>query len=155
MISPRVRAYLDEERVRYEVLPHRQAFTAQGVAHSVHTSGWRVAKVLLVRDSEGGHLLAVLPASCKLDLERLRRVTGRPTLELAPESEMTRLFPDCVPGAIPPFGRLYGLPVYVDSCFPHARELVFQAGTHREVVRMPYLVYEALAGPTIADFCIH
>jgi len=155
MISPRVRAFLDEERVRYEVLPHRQAFTAQGIAHSVHTSGWRVAKVLLVRDREDGYLLAVLPASCLLDLERLRRVTDRPSLELAPETEMARLFPDCVPGAIPPFGRLYGMPVYVDSCFPHTHEVVFQAGTHREVVRMPYLVFEALARPTIADFCSH
>jgi Ala-tRNA(Pro) deacylase len=155
MISPRVRAFLDDERVRYEVLAHRQAYTAQGVAHSVHTSGWKVAKVLLVRDSEAGHLLAVLPASCQLDIERLRRVTDRPGLELAPELEMSRLFPDCVPGAIPPFGRLYGMPVYVDSCFPHTHEVVFQAGTHREVVRMPYLVYEALARPTIADFCSH
>lgn len=155
MISPRVRAFLDEERVRYEVVPHRQAFTAQGVAHSVHTSGWRVAKVLLVRDPDDGYLLAVLPASCQLDLERLRRVTDRPGLQLASELDMTQLFPDCVPGAIPPFGRLYGMPVYVDSCFPHTREVLFQAGTHREVVRMPYLVYEALARPTIADFCTH
>jgi Ala-tRNA(Pro) deacylase len=155
MISPRVRAFLDEEQVRYEVVRHRQALTAQGVARSLHTSGWRVAKVLLVGGGDGRYLLAVLPASCQLDLERLRRVTGRPSLRLASELEMNQLFPDCVVGALPPFGRLYGLPVYVDSCFPHTRELVFQAGTHDEVVRMPYLVYEALARPTVADFCTH
>ena len=155
MISHRVKQYLDDTHVQYEVLPHREAFTAQGVAATMHVSGWRVAKVVLLRDYDDGYVLAVLPASCHLDLGRLRRVTDRPRLALASEQEMTDLFPDCVAGTIPPFGELYGVPVYVDSCFPHAKEVMFQAGNHREVVRMTYSSFESLAHPVVDEFCCH
>lgn len=155
MISLRVRELLDTQKVPYEVLEHREAYTAQGVAAAVPVSGWSMAKVVLVRDEDEGYMLAVLPASCHVDLARLRRLSDRHHLSFATEEEMNRLFPDCATGAIPPFGRLYGMPVYVDSCFPHNKEIVFQAGNHHEVVRMSYALFEALARPTIADFCSH
>ena len=68
---------------------------------------------------------------------------------------MARLFPDCELGAIPPFGHLYGMPVYVDACFPRGGDIVFQAGNHREVVRMAYRDYERLAKPVAGEFCLH
>jgi len=155
VISPRVKGLLDGERVAYEVVPHPEAFTAQGVAASMHVSGWSMAKVVLLRDDDGSYVEAIIPASRHLDLRRLRRIAGRPGLELASEEEMTELFPDCVAGAIPPFGGLYGVQVYVDTCFPHAREVVFHAGNHREAVRMDYSAFESLVRPVVGEFCSH
>lgn len=155
MISPRVKGFLDGERVEYEVLPHREAYTAQGVAASVHVSGWRMAKVVLLRDEDGSFVEAVVPASRNLDLARMRRITGRSRLSLATEEDMVRMFPDCVAGAIPPFGKLYGVPVYVDVSFSNDRDVLFQAGNHREVVKMGYATFEALAHPVVDDFCCH
>ena len=155
MLNSRVKTFLDDQHVAYEVVPHREAFTAQGVAASVHSSGWSMAKVLVVKDAKGHYLMAVVPASCKLDLGRLRQVTDRPTLMFATEDEIQQLFPDCQLGAMPPFGRLYEMPLFVDSCFSKAQEILFQAGNHREVVRMPYEAFERLAEPMVDDFCTH
>lgn len=155
MLNPRVKEFLDSENVSYDVVPHREAVTAQGIAASVHVSGWSMAKVLVVRDDKGHYLMAVVPASCKLDLGRLREVTDRPTLVLASEDEMQQLFPDCQLGAMPPFGRLYEMPLFVDSCFSKAQEILFQAGNHREVVRMTYEAFARLAEPMVDDFCKH
>ena len=90
-----------------------------------------------------------------LDTAALARVLGKPSVSLVAESEMKALFPDCETGAMPPFGQLYGLPVWVDACFPKAGEFAFQAGNHHEVVRMRYAEYERLARPVVAEFCRH
>jgi Ala-tRNA(Pro) deacylase len=118
-------------------------------------SGYQVAKVVTVREEGGGDLMAVLPAACRLDLPAFRQATGRRRLSLLREEEMKPLFPDCEVGAMPPFGHLYGLPVYVDACFPRAKDIVFQAGNHHEVVRMPYPEYERLARPVVVEICHH
>jgi Ala-tRNA(Pro) deacylase len=114
-----------------------------------------LAKVLVVRAPGEGPVMVVLPASCRLDLATLARVLGKPSVALVAESEMKDLFPDCEAGAMPPFGQLYGLPVWVDSCFPKAGEFAFQAGNHHEIVRMRYAEYERLARPVVAEFCRH
>ena len=82
-------------------------------------------------------------------------VLDKPSVSLVPEEEVQTLFPDCETGAMPPFGHLYGMPVYVDKCFPKAGEFTFQAGNHHEVVRMKYAEYERLARPVVAEFCRH
>jgi Ala-tRNA(Pro) deacylase len=154
-LTERVREFLDAARIPYEILPHREAFTAQGVAAASHVSGWQLAKVLVVRKDHEGHLMVVIPASCRLDLAALSRVTGERELALAEEDEIGELFPDCEVGAMPPFGNLYGLPVYVDGCVPKVQEVVFQAGNHREVVRMRYPAYEEAVKPTVVEVCRH
>lgn len=155
MLIERARRLLETGGVSYETLPHREAYTAQGVAAAVHVSGWTLAKVLVVRAPGEGPIMVVLPASCRLDLAGLARVLGKPSVTLLAETEMRELFPDCETGAMPPFGQLYGLPVWVDACFPQAGEFAFQAGNHHEVVRMKYAEYERLARPVVAEFCRH
>lgn len=155
MLVERVLRLLEKNGVAFETLPHREAYTAQGVAAAVHVSGWLLAKVLVVRAPGEGPVMVVLPASCRLDLSALGRVLGKPGVSLVPEDQMQSLFPDCEPGAMPPFGQPYGLPVWVDACFPKAGEFAFQAGNHHEVVRMRYAEYERLARPVVAEFCRH
>jgi Ala-tRNA(Pro) deacylase len=125
------------------------------VAAESHVSERQMAKALAVREEGGEHLLVVLPASCRLDLTALRHAAGRRRLSLVCEEDLARLFPDCETGATPPFGGLYGLPVYIDACFARGQDIYFSAGNHREVVRMPYAEYERLARPTTGEFCLH
>jgi Ala-tRNA(Pro) deacylase len=155
MLVARVLRLLETGGVAFETLPHREAYTAQGVAAAVHVSGWMLAKVLVVEAPAEEPVMVVLPASCRLDTAALARALGKPSVSLLPESDMKALFPDCETGAMPPFGQLYGLPVWVDACFPKAGEFAFQAGNHHEVVRMRYAEFERLARPVVADFCRH
>ncbi len=151
----RVLKLLDEHGVWYEVLPHREAFTAQDVAHVTHVPGKRLAKVVVVREGLRDYFLCVMPAPAHLDFAVFKRVTGRKDLGLASEAEMARLFPDCEPGAVPPLGSLYGMPFYLDACFRESDDFYFQAGTHHEVVRMRFADYLQVAKRPQAVFCMH
>jgi Ala-tRNA(Pro) deacylase len=146
---------LDERQVWFEVLPHREAFTAQDVAHASHVSGKRLAKVVLVREGVRSFFMCVMPAAAHLDFAILKRMTGRQELGLASEEEISRLFPDCDLGAMPPFASLYGMPLYLDACFRSEPDVYFQAGNHHEVIRMRYADFERLAGPPAGVFCMH
>jgi Ala-tRNA(Pro) deacylase len=145
-IPRRIRDYLDSQKVPYEWLPHPQAFTAQEVAHSLHVSGKRLAKVVVL-DADGRLVMAVLPASHRLSLPELKAEVSVQRLEMLPESELVKIFPDCDLGAIPPFGNLYGIDVYVDRAVVEAGEIVFTAGTHVDAARMEYSDYAALVQP--------
>jgi len=153
-MTERLKRLLDERCVPYLLLPHREAFTAQEVAAASDFPGRQVAKVVVVRERRGASIMVVLPAACRLSLPALERATGMSGLTLATESQFEALFPDCETGAMPPFGNLYGLPVYVDACFPRNHALVFQAGNHHEVVEIPYHDYEQLVRPTVGAFCL-
>ena len=154
MLNARTLEFLKTRDVPFEIFPHRTTFTAQGLAEASHVSGWHVAKVVVVRSEPGGDvLMAVLPASCRLDLTGLARASGHKRLELLSEAEIERLFPDCELGAETPFGNLYGLPVFMDVSLREAREIVFQAGNHHEAARMSVADFERLVKPQIADFC--
>jgi len=155
MLVERAKRLLETGGVSYEILPHREAYTAQGIAAAVHVSGWLFAKVVLVRAPGESPVMVVVPASCRLDLAAVALVLGKPSVALVPESEMETLFPDCETGAEPPFGSLYGLPVWVDACFPEAGDIAFQAGNHHEVVRIRYADWAKLARPTVAELCRH
>jgi len=154
-LNARVQNVLENAQVPYEVLAHPQAFTAQGVAHASHVSGWQMAKVLVLCPAYGPPLMAVLAASCRLDLEELEKVSGWPRLDLMSEACMHDYFPDCETGAMPPFGNLYGLPVFVDRHLAREKEMVFQAGNHREAVRVNWADFERLVHPALAEFCRH
>lgn len=153
-INKRLSELIRQRGVDVEILPHREVFTSQEVAQSSHLSGRNVAKVVVLRDGEGDHIMAVLPASEHVEIAALRRITGRTDLEVASEDDMRRLFPDCELGAMPPFGNLYGLTMYLDPCLAH-HDIWFQAGNHHEVVRMRYETYTRLARPYVGGVCFH
>jgi Ala-tRNA(Pro) deacylase len=150
-ISRRIREFLDENDIQYEWLPHPQAYTSQEVAHSLHISGKRLAKTVLV-DADGCLIMAVLPASRRLSLSKLQDGLQAKRIEMLAESELAELFPDCDLGAIPPFGNLYGMDVWVDGSVAESDELVFTAGTHRDAIRMRYSDFASLVNPRVGQF---
>ncbi len=151
-IARNLKTFLDENRVRYHVLKHHEEFTAQEIAHALHVPGKELAKVVMVK-ADGQLVMAVLPASFRVDLDKLAGVVAAERAELATENEFKGYFPDCEPGAMPPFGNLYHLPVYVDRTLAEDDQIVFEAGTHHEAIKLDYLDFERLAQPVEADFC--
>src|SRR3989338_3175292 len=133
----RLKQYLDRENVPYQHDVHRTAYTAQEVAAEEHVPGKLVAKTVVVK-ADAQFAMAVLPASLRLDTAALRTALGAKEVRLATEFEFTGLFPDCDVGAMPPFGNLYGLSVYVDESLTEYPEIVFNAGTHQDTIRMTY-----------------
>ena len=150
-ISRTLNAYLDHERVHYDVLPHPEAFRAAEIAHTLQTPEKEMAKVVIVKVGER-FVMTVLPASWRVDLHRIKDVFLTHHVRLATENEIKRLFPDCELGAMPPFGNLYGLHVYVDQSLTEDDEIVFQAGTHSDAIRMRYMDFAALVFPVVAEF---
>jgi Ala-tRNA(Pro) deacylase len=143
----RLKQLLDVNHVPYEVHRHARAHTATAVAAADHVPCSEMAKVVLLRGGDH-YLMVVVPASRRLDLSRTRDAVEEPDLELASESEIAQLCPDCETGAMPPFGRLFGLPVWVDDTLGRESETVFNAGTHRETVHMAYADFVRLAKPS-------
>jgi Ala-tRNA(Pro) deacylase len=150
-ILAKLREFLDGKKVPYEVLSHRQAFTAQEVAQAQHVRGVELAKVVMLR-SGAQFMMAVLPAPYRIDLDRAKASLGKADLTLATEDEFRGLFPQCEAGAMPPFGNLYGVPVYVDQTLAHDEHIVFNAGTHTQTVKMKYADFTRLVQPTLCSF---
>ena len=150
-IPQTVRTRLDREHVHYEVLSHSRAFGALQVARTLHVPEQQMAKVVIVK-VDARFVMTVLPASWNVDLSRLRIVFATQQVRLATEEEIKGLFPDCELGAMPPFGNLYGLPVYVDQSLAEDKEIVFQAGTHSEAIRMRYWDFASLVFPVVEAF---
>ncbi|MCX6955841.1 MAG: YbaK/EbsC family protein, partial [Verrucomicrobia bacterium] len=143
--------YLDERNVRYVTIQHSPAFTAQEVAQSAHIPGGGLAKTVMVV-LDGALAMAVLPANRRVQVQELRDLTGCDNVRLAHEDEFKQLFPDCEAGAMPPFGNLYGMPVYVAASLSDDEEISFNAGSHSEVIQMNYRDYEDLVKPLVLDF---
>lgn len=154
MISLRLKKFLDQQQVPYETHIHRTAYTAQQVAAEEHVPGRMVAKTIIV-ESCGQFLMVVIPAPQKVDIATVRQLLDQPQARLATEAEFNSLFPDSETGAMPPFGNLYGLPVYVDDELARCGEMVFNAGTHRETLRMKFADFRRLASPTIMHLAVH
>ena len=150
-ISRALKEYLDREHVHYDVLPHPEAFRAAAIAHVLHPPEKEMAKVVIVKVDKQ-FVMTVLPASWQVDIHRLRDVFMTDHVRLATEEEFKNLFQDCELGAMPPFGILYGLPVFVDRSLTEDDEIVFQAGTHSEAIRMRYIDFAALVFPVVEEF---
>lgn len=148
----RILDFLSAAEVDFEVRHHEECYTAQEEAAAGHIPGHIFAKTVVVRvDDE--HILLVLPASHRVDLDRLEEDLGaRPTL--VPEDEMARLFPDCDLGAEPPFGSQYGLRTLVDSHLTKQKRIAIRACSHTEVVLLSYEDYARLEGPEVASFAV-
>ncbi len=147
-ILAKLREYLDRNHVQYEVMSHRQAFTAQEVAAAEHIPGKELAKVVMLRSGKE-FLMVVLAAPYRVDLKRAQVVLGKSDLVLATEQEFAGLFPQCEPGAMPPFGNLYDLPVYVDESLTKDDAIVFNAGTHTQTVRMKFADFTRTVQPKV------
>jgi Ala-tRNA(Pro) deacylase len=146
-----IRSYLRERRVPFEALLHRPASSATQRARSLHVAGSRVAKGVLLRAS-GGFVLAVVPATHRIDLQRLAEVLRVEALRLATEDEVGAVFSDCERGALPPFGRPYGLATVVDSALAAGPEVVLEGNTRHEGFRLRFRDYESLEAPRLARF---
>lgn len=151
MIARKLKEFLDGNRVKYVVLTHSPAYTAQEIASSAHISGKLIAKTVIV-ELDGRLSMAVLPANRKVDLNELREMTGAERLRLATEEEFNQLFPDCEPGAMPPFGNLYGMEVFVAGTLAEDEQIAFNAGSHTELIQMAYADFERLVKPRALAF---
>ena len=150
MPTTRLKEFLKDNRVAYQVIPHPAAFTAKMVAGVAHIPRREMAKTVVVKLDD--HLaLAVVPANREVNLELLRQATGAASAELAQEREFKGDFPECEAGAMPPFGNLYGMEVYVEPHLAADALIAFNAGTHTEVIRMAYRDFERLAHPHLVD----
>ncbi|HIE66031.1 MAG TPA: YbaK/EbsC family protein [Nitrospiria bacterium] len=152
-ILDRLKSLLEGEKIPYRVIPHEEAYTSPEIAQSIHASGRKVAKVVIVR-TDSHYAMAVLPSHKQLDLYRFAMVVGVDRVTITNESELAGLFPDCDPGAMPPFGGLYGLSVYVDESLARGPVIFFQAGSHRHVIELRYQDFIALVRPTVDRFVV-
>jgi Ala-tRNA(Pro) deacylase len=146
MPTKALKEFLDREGVKYVTVTHSTAYTAQEVAASAHIKGKELAKTVMIK-LDGTMAMAVCSASCRIDFELLRESLSVQAAELAEEKEFKDLFPGCEIGAMPPFGNLYNLPVYVSDELSKDEEIAFNAGTHRELVKLAYADFERLVNP--------
>lgn len=153
MIADRLKRYLQENDVPYEHHIHRTAYTAQQVAAEEHVPGRMMAKTVIVSTGDG-FVMAVLPAPFRVDMAAMKACLGRPDIRLATEQEFAGLFPDSETGAMPPFGNLYKMRVYVDTALARDPEIVFNAGTHRDTIRMRYEDFARLVEPEVTDLAL-
>ena len=143
--------FLDDNNVKYVTVRHSIAYTAQQVAESAHISGNEIAKTVIVKLDD--HLaMAVVRGTDQVDMDLLRGAAGADKAELASEAQFQGRFPGVDVGAMPPFGNLYDMPVYVDESLTRDERIAFNAGTHSELIQLGYADFERLVKPTVSNF---
>ncbi len=145
--------YFAAQRIYYEIQEHRTAYTIQEVAAVLHEKGAHVAKVFIAR-ADDKLIMLVLPSHLKVDFDRVKEVTGAKQVQRAREIEFVHVFPDCDVGAMPPFGKFYDMPVYIDQMLALQPFIVFQAGSHRETMKIATSDYMRMVEPTIGEFAV-
>lgn len=150
----KLQAFLDEHHVKYVIINHSPAYTAREAAASTLIPRREFAKTVLVKLADGKLVMAVVSASRQVDLDALAAAAGAGAACLAGEDEFENLFPGCEPGAVPPFGNLYDIPVYADRELMAEDDLAFNAGTHTQIVRLAGRDYLDLVQPHIGDFAV-
>jgi Ala-tRNA(Pro) deacylase len=151
MAVTKIKEYLDANQIRYVTITHSPAYTSQKTAASAHVPGKELAKTVIVR-VDGQLAMAVLPGSHQVDFGLLKEAVGASKIELASEDDFRDKFPDCEVGAMPPFGNLYDMPVYVAETLSEDDEIAFNACSHTELIRMSYEDFSRLVEPTIVRF---
>jgi Ala-tRNA(Pro) deacylase len=151
MPARKVIEFLDKNNITYNTITHSPVFTAQEVAASAHIPGNKLAKTVMVK-IDGKMAMAVVPASHKVDFDRLKKAAGAHNIELASEQEFEHMFPGCDIGAIPPFGNLYDMEVFEDERLTDDVEIAFSAGSHSELIKLAYADFERLVHPKKAQF---
>ena len=146
----KLKQFLDGQNVRYVSIKHSPAYTAQEIAASAHIKGKELAKTVIVKIDDR-YSMVVLPASCHVHMGHLQDAIKAECVSLATEEEFKNLFADCEVGAMPPFGNLYDMDVYVAEELTEDEEIAFNAGSHTELVKMAYKDFERLAEPRITS----
>ncbi len=150
-IPDRILTFLQDKEAEYDHIRHPATYTARELAHVDHVPERNVAKTVVFLGDEV-FAMAVLPADENVDLAQLRRAIGLKRVRLATEEELAKLFPDCEVGAMPPFGALFGLPVYVDNRLAEQDMIELNCGTHRDELKMPYRELARLSDPVVRHF---
>jgi len=143
--------FLDNHHIRYMAISHSPAYTAQEIAAKTHIPGKEMAKTVMIK-IDGKMVMAVLPANYNVDFELLLKATGSKKVELAKEEEFKYIFPECEIGAMPPFGNLYEMDTYVAETLAEDETIAFNAGTHKELIKLAYKDFEELVHPKVLKF---
>jgi len=151
MPSKRLKEYLDKNKVKYISIQHSPAYTSPEIAAQSHIPGRILAKTVMVK-IEGRMAMVVLPTNRKVILSEFKEALDAEKVTLASEDEFKEMFPDCEIGAMPPFGNLYGMDVYISPELTAEQEIVFNAGTHTELIKMAYKDFERLVQPKVIRF---
>jgi Ala-tRNA(Pro) deacylase len=149
----RLKEFLDSQHIKYVTIIHSPAYTSLEIAASAHIPGHALAKTTIVK-IDNKLAMAVLPASAMVDLDRLREITGAKWVTVADEYEFKSLFPGCEIGAMPPFGNLYNLDVYVSNELTREQDIAFNAGSHTELIKMSFQDFNRLVQPKIAQYAL-
>lgn len=149
----KLKEFLDENKVKYVLISHSPAYTSSEIAQSAHIPGRELAKTIMAK-VDGKMAMAVLPSTRTVNFDKLREATGASEVEMATEDEFMDLFPNCEIGAMPPFGNLYDMKVYVDPSLTQDEEIAFNAGSHTELARLSYSDFERLVKPEVVSFTI-
>ena len=153
MSVKKLKDLLDSNNIKYVTIRHSAAYTAQEIAASSHISGKEMAKTVMVKIN-GEMAMAVLPASKQVDFDLLKETTGADSVELASEDEFKDMFGECEVGAMPPFGNLYGMEVFVAESLTEDEEIAFNAGSRTELIKLSYKDFERLVKPKIMKFSV-
>lgn len=148
MPTKQLKEFLDKNHVKYMSIDHSPSFTAQEIAAVAHISGKQLAKTVIVK-AGSQFIMVVIPATEHVNFADLRDLTGTKEVDLAKESDFKGKFPECEPGAMPPFGNLYGMQVYVSNHLVDQGEIAFNAGTHSELLKMSFSDFERLVKPRV------
>ncbi|MCP3905939.1 MAG: YbaK/EbsC family protein [Planctomycetes bacterium] len=148
MPARKLKDFLDRNDIAYVMIAHSPAYTAQGIAQSAHVPGKELAKCVIIK-VDGELAMAVLPATHKVDVDVCREAIGAKSVEIASEKEFSHTFPGCELGAMPPFGNLWDVPVYVAARLTEDETIVFNAGSHTELIRMHFADFQRLVQPKI------
>jgi Ala-tRNA(Pro) deacylase len=151
MPTQKLKDFLDSHNVKYVTTSHSLAYTAQEIAALAHITGKEMAKTVMVKIDDK-MAMAVLPASYKVSFDRLKDAAGASKVELAQEQEFRDMFPELEVGAMPPFGNLYGMDVFVDESLSEDDEIAFNSGSHTELMKLAYRDFERLVKPKPAKF---
>ena len=151
MPAQKLKDFLDRHNIKYVTISHSLAYTAQEIAPSAHVAGKELAKTVMVKIDDK-MAMAVLPAAFKISFDLLKKAAGAANVELANEQEFKDMFPESELGAMPPFGNLYGMEVFVDEILSQDEEIAFNAGSHTELIKLAYRDFERLVKPKAAKF---
>lgn len=148
MAAKKLKEFLNDQHVKYTSMAHSPAFTSQEIAASAHVSGYQLAKVVIVKIG-GKFAMVVMSANDQINFAKLREALGVPTADLASESEFKDKFYGCEIGAMPPFGNLYDMPVYVSNHLAQERQISFNAESHSELMQIDFADFERLVKPKV------
>ena len=151
MPAKQLKKFLDDNSIKYVSISHSSAFTSQEIAASAHIPGKELAKTVIIKINSK-MAMAVIPGSYKIDLHLLKEMLGNEDIRIASEYEFADKFPECEIGAMPPFGNLYDMEVYVAGSLAEDEEIAFNACTHTELIKMSYKDFERLVHPKVIEF---